>query len=165
MKLKKWMLIILLPITGFGTWLSYVHVNKHNTYPYPDIYNMLVNKKCERLLTSDDGTVSQKRSMREMASINTENDLWIYSVNRVINKREYEVKYFITPNGRYSAYDTQEGNTLIIVLVKKDLSQQKVVEYSNFNGVVQFFSGQRNDETNYEAFEDMLSNDVESCKN
>lgn len=165
MKFKKWMLIILVPIITCGGWFSYVNVNKYYSYPYPDMYNMLVSEKCEKLLMSDDGSVSQKRSMREMASVNTENDLWIYSVNRVINEKVYEVKYFVTPNGRYAAYDTQEGNTLIIVLVKKDLSQQKVAEYSNFNGVVKFFSNQKIGANDYKAFKDMLRNDVESCKN
>lgn len=162
MKFKRWMLIVLVPIITCGGWFSYVNVNKYYSYPYPDMYNMLVNEKCQNLLTSSEGNVS------ELIVHSDSQPLWFYEVNRVIGKEEYHIKYFITAKGKHIGFNEQEGRRMSINVIRGNkfvlTGTVLEIEYSDLDGIVKMKSSGNFNDTDYKIFKDMLSNDVESCK-
>lgn len=172
MKFKRWMLIILVPIIGFGGWFSYVNVNKYYSYPYPEMYSKLVDQSCESLIKNEDKTIAEKKGQTEFNLSGSPIVILRYQLLRIYEDEKYVINYSLTADREYRTEMgekvLQEAKTLKISIsilddMNNDTNQRVKITYLETLGKseVEYFNGANKDL--YETFKQDIVSNLKSC--
>lgn len=172
MNFKKWILIILVPVIGFGGWFLYVNVNKYYSHPYPEMYGKLVDQSCEALIKNEDETLADKKGQMEFNLSGSPIVILRYQLLHIYEGEKYAINYSLTADREYRTEMgekvLQESKTLKISIsilgdMNNDTNQRVKITYLDTLGKseVEYFNGANEDL--YETFKQDIVSNLKSC--